>query len=41
MKDESAAQNRSIICERVKEKNSEETRVKVRRKTEVWAGEGT
>lgn len=39
MKDESAVQNRSIICERVKEKDSEEMRVKVRMR-EARAGGG-
>lgn len=39
MKDESAVQNRSIICERVKEKDSEEMRVKVRMR-EARAGRG-
>lgn len=34
MKDDSTVQNRSITCERVKERVSEETRGKVRRKRE-------
>lgn len=32
MKDDSTVQNRSITCERVKERDSEETRAKVREK---------
>lgn len=32
MKDDSTVQNRSIICERVEERDSEETRAKVREK---------